>query len=78
LFNAGERVGRVRITSGNSLLGPTESGGLDLVVMDDFIYSEPLASTTPSAVPEPATLAMLGPGAAWFGYWIRKRRGTKR
>jgi hypothetical protein len=31
----------VRITSGNSRLGPNERRGRDLVVMDDFIYGEP-------------------------------------
>ena len=79
LFNAGERVGRVRITSGNAALaaGTLDEDSTDLVVMDDFIYGEPLVTTAPS-VPEPGTLAMLGPGAAWLGYWIRKRRGTKR
>jgi len=50
-FNAGERVGRVRITSGNQILGANETG--DLVVMDDFIYAEPLS------VPEPATLLLM-------------------
>ena len=54
-FNAGEQIGRVRITSGNQILGGIETG--DLVVMDDFIYAEPRA-----AVPEPATsLLMLVP-----------------
>jgi hypothetical protein len=42
-FNAGERVGRVRITSGNAALGPNDApgGGTDIVAMDDFIYGEP-------------------------------------
>lgn len=42
-FNAGERVGRVRITSGNTALGPNDNpgGGVDVVAMDDFIYGEP-------------------------------------
>jgi Domain of unknown function (DUF4394) len=40
-FNAGERVARVRITSGNSALGPDESAGIDVVALDDFIYGEP-------------------------------------
>jgi hypothetical protein len=58
LFNAGEQVGHVRITSGNSALGPNESlPATDLVVMDDFIYAEPRASVT--AVPEPASLGLL-------------------
>ena len=48
-FNAGECIGRVRITAGNQILGGSETTA-DLVVMDDFIYAEPAA-----AVPEPAT-----------------------
>ena len=47
LFNAGERVGRVRITSGNAALGPVETS-IDLVVMDDFIYAEPQGAVTPT------------------------------
>lgn len=67
-FDAGERVGRVRITSGNQILGARELG--DLVVMDDFIYAEP------RAVPEPATAAlMLAPWALWFA---RRRRPPSR
>jgi hypothetical protein len=43
-FNAGERVARVRITSGNAALGPNDAPfGTDIVVMDDFIYGEPQA-----------------------------------
>lgn len=45
-FNAGEQVGRVRITSGNVALGAgvndNPGGGVDVVAMDDFIYSEPV------------------------------------
>ena len=67
-FNAGELVGRVRITSGNAALGAAVNdnpgGGTDLVAMDDFIYSEP--------VPEPSALIL---GAAGFaGILIRRRR----
>lgn len=55
-FTAGERIGRVRITSGSAALGPQTNdlpgGGTDLAVMDDFIYSEP------STIPEPAAAAM--------------------
>jgi hypothetical protein len=51
-FTASEQVGRVRITSGNSALGPND-GALDVVVMDDFIYGEP------TAVPEPSSIALL-------------------
>ena len=51
---AGEHVGRIHITSGNSALGPNELlPTADLVVMDDFIYAEP------RAVPEPASLSLF-------------------
>lgn len=74
-FNAGEKVSRVRITTGNTPLGPgvidgngptfaagktdgvTVNGGplpVDLVVMDDFIYSEP--------VPEPSGICLFAMG----------------
>ena len=36
------RIARVRITSGDVALGPSD-GRLDVVVMDDFIYGEPKA-----------------------------------
>jgi hypothetical protein len=55
-FNAGERIGRVRVTSGNAALGPNEGGGIDLVVMDDFIFAEPIAA---AALPEPSSLALV-------------------
>lgn len=76
-FNAGEKVSRVRITSGNTPLGPGVVDGIaptfaagktdgvtvngvplpvDLVVMDDFIYSEP--------VPEPSGLCLFAVGIA--------------
>jgi PEP-CTERM motif len=61
-------VGRVRITSGSIALGPNESPTADVVVMDDFIYSEP---TTPAAVPEPASLVLLGTGIAFA---VRRKR----
>lgn len=51
-FNAGELVGRVRIVSGNAALGPNEVAPLDLVVMDDFIYAEPVATTGLTVTPE--------------------------
>jgi hypothetical protein len=55
IFDAGERIERVRITSGNTALGPADDpgGGTDVAVMDDFLYGEP------QRVPEPAPLALL-------------------
>lgn len=47
-FNAGERISRVVIESGNAALSATNSdgvSGVDVVAMDDFIYGEPRATT---------------------------------
>ncbi len=46
-FNAGERIGRVVIESGNAALSSTNNdgtNGVDVVAMDDFIYGEPRAA----------------------------------
>ena len=46
-FNAGERIARVVIESGNFPLGASNNdgtAGIDVVAMDDFIYGEPRAS----------------------------------
>jgi hypothetical protein len=58
----------LRITNGNIALGLNDGGFNDVVVMDDFIYGEP------NAVPEPATLVLLGTGMAGVGSAIRRRR----
>jgi len=42
VFFTSERIALVRITSGNTAPGPNESASADAVVMDDFIYGEPL------------------------------------
>lgn len=65
-FNQGERVGRVRITTGNAALGGLDSSTNDVVVMDDFIYAEP------AAVPEPATWTMMTFGAGVLAFMRRK------
>jgi len=46
-------VSRVHITNGNTALGPNETGAVDLVVMDDFLYGEPVG------IPEASTLILL-------------------
>jgi hypothetical protein len=62
--DAGERIARVRITSGantlvsNGVLGNPDD---DVVVMDDFLYA------TPAAVPEPASWMLFGGGLLAFG-----------
>lgn len=55
IASAGERIARVRITSGNSPLVPNDDpqNQIDVVAMDDFIYNEPVA------VPEPTTATAL-------------------
>jgi len=56
--DAGERIARARITSGlntivaNGVLGNPND---DVVVMDDFLFAEPLAATQ---LPEPASLPL--------------------
>lgn len=58
-FDGGELIGRVSITTGDTILGPNDGGSFDVVAMDDFIYAEPKSS---SSAPEPATLLLLGSG----------------
>lgn len=66
-FNGGERIARVRITSGNGFMaaGVHDSSDNDIVVMDDFIYGEPIA------VPAPGMAGLLG-GAGVVA--LRRRR----
>jgi hypothetical protein len=68
--NAGERIARVRITTGTAALGPTDNPaqGVDMVVMDDFIYAEP------QAVPEPASLTLMGSGLVGLLVYAWRRR----
>ena len=48
------QVSRVRITSGNKVLGPGQLDR-DVVVMDDFIFGEPSNTPLPGALPLFAT-----------------------
>ncbi len=59
-FDAGEVVARVHIISGNAAPGPDESGNLDLVVMDDFIYGEPVSTSGLTIAPSSGTLFRTG------------------
>ena len=46
------RIKRVQITTGDVAPGPDDDGQNDIVVMDDFIYAEPVESTTVSITRE--------------------------
>jgi hypothetical protein len=72
-FNAGERIARVVIESGNAALSATNEdgvGGVDVVAMDDMIYGEPRATQHhPSDFDGDGTsdYAVFRPSAgAWF------------
>jgi PEP-CTERM motif len=67
-----ERVGRVRITSGNVAPGPNDGGATDVVVMDDFLFAEP------RAIPEPYSFLLFALGLAAFSFAAMHRlRGIK-
>jgi hypothetical protein len=72
-------ISRVRIVNGNAPLGPgilDQNGNPnDLVVMDDFIFGEPIA---PTAVPEGSSLALMSGGLLGLLGWRRllRKRST--
>jgi hypothetical protein len=73
LANAGERISRVRLTSGLNTL--TSNGVLgnpndDIVVMDDFIYAEPQSL---QSVPEPSSFPLVALGLLGCLAGLRRR-----
>jgi hypothetical protein len=70
LFDAGERIARVRIINGTTALGPNDNpgGGVDVVAMDDFLYAEP------QAISEPTILSLIGLALIGLGMLRRRRR----
>lgn len=68
-------VASASITVGDAYFdGDTFVGGLDAVVMDDFIFGEPVPA---NVVPVPASLSLLMAGFAAMGVAAR-RRGRRR
>ena len=69
LANDGERIARVRITTGNQPLSAIDSNGnpVDVVVMDDFLFSEPVA------IPEPGVVALVALAFACVALIVRRR-----
>jgi hypothetical protein len=72
IANAGEQIARVRITTGNSALGPADQNGnpFDVVVMDDVFYSEPVA------IPEPASAVLAFSALAAAAAMISRSRSA--
>ena len=57
----------VRIVTGTTALGPSESPTVDLVVMDDFLFAEP------RAIPSPAALLLLSAALVGLAAFSRLR-----
>lgn len=77
-FTGGETIGRVVIQSGTESLAfgtssgfGTESSG-DVVGLDDFFYSEPIARGI-TAVPEPSTYGLFAAAFLVGAVWVRRR-----
>jgi hypothetical protein len=65
-------ITNVRIVTGTTALGPSESPTVDLVVMDDFLYGEP--QNLFAQVPQPQSLLLVGLGLAALSALVRAAR----
>lgn len=65
-----DTITRIRIHLGTGTLGTTQASTNEIVVMDDFIFSEPR-----NPVPEPATSALTLAGLASAALLARRRHG---
>jgi hypothetical protein len=69
-FTADEWISKIRITTGNTILGPNDGGAVDVVVLDNLIYAEP------QPVPELASFLLLGAGLAAL-YWRKRSQNAQ-
>lgn len=67
-------IARVRITAGNGATLADPLGFRNEVVMDDFIFGEPIGIDNVAPVPLPASFLLLGAGLAGVGLFGRKRK----
>jgi hypothetical protein len=75
-FTDGTAISRVRIIAGSNTIvanGVLGNFSDDIVVMDDFVFAEPLQGSV-SPVPEPGSLALVG--LSLFVLTARRRRGS--
>ena len=70
------RIARVRVTAGNTPLGPNDTATADVVAMDDFIYGEPIAAD--AGVPEPSTWVLFSSAFALTVAGLRRRNRNKK
>jgi hypothetical protein len=63
-FTDGRRAARVRIVTGNAVIGANDNNlSHDVVVLDDFIYGEPVAAVVPPPEPGPVVkISAIGSG----------------
>jgi hypothetical protein len=72
-FIEGETISRVVIQSGTEALALGRESTGDIVAMDDFFYSEPLAVHGLGAVPEPSTYGLFGVAFVVGAIVVRRR-----
>ena len=82
IFDEGELIAQAKITTGNAILlssgefQPAPAPPRDAVVMDDFIFGEPVPISA-LAISEPSSLVLLGSGIIFLGVTALRRRRSR-